>query len=110
MYTKGEWKVAIARYTNALPSIHIYHEEATTPIVGYGHGRVICDIANTDSPEAEDNAHLIAAAPELYEALKYARAELLEFIEDNYGDTDLFEIHFKQLHPIDEALAKVEVK
>ena len=102
MYTKGEWKVR----KNEHPKSRFDFEYEI--IVESGTGKSHYPIAETKNGKA--NAHLIAAAPELYEALKYARAELLEFIEDNYGDTDLFEIHFKQLHPIDEALAKVEVK
>jgi len=62
-YTKGEWKVEIARYTNKYPSAHIQ-----------ANGWVICLLANTDNPVFEANANLIAAAPLMHQELEETRA------------------------------------
>jgi len=61
-YTKGEWEVdrhtvyALGKYGSNRFSAHIQH--------GWDGGE------ETPQAELEANAHLISAAPELYEALK----------------------------------------
>ncbi len=106
--TKGRWKI---------DHHHIVDE----------NGRSLAKVLDGTFEERVGNAHLIVSAvnacasvnPEnpmavaesiepIYEALKYARAELIEFIADNYGGCDLFDIHMKQIIPIDEALAKAD--
>lgn len=60
-YTKGPWRVS------------------TKPDVMFIHGAgalFIADLVNNHNPEQEANARLIAAAPELLEALKGAQEEL----------------------------------
>ena len=92
-YTKGEWKVKRQR------------------IISVDNGNEI--IATTKSPplmptgQAEANAHLIAAAPDMYEALKVARNEIerLAMVTGYEG-----EAHFPKLEQINEALAKAEDK
>ena len=42
------------------------------------------DVATVNYPNRDANAHLIAAAPELYEALDALRAELFLHAEGNY--------------------------
>jgi len=73
-YTKGEWKVAIAKYKGKWSQIHIYREECQEPIIGMGSGTVICTMTNCDvlgdDTESLANANLIAASPDMYEALK----------------------------------------
>jgi len=107
-YTKREWKVALARYKNKLPAIHIYREECPEPIVGHGSGIVICTI-NTESVEAEANAHLIAAAPLGYELAKFTSLVSATWIEEGtleIGEGDY--LRMKQLAL--EFLAKAEGK
>ena len=58
-YTKGEWKAVETEPNN--PDSWEYH---VTCDVGYKH--TVCRDANVD------NAHLIAAAPDMYEACKQA--------------------------------------
>jgi hypothetical protein len=43
--------------------------DAYTHIVRAGENRFLCQLAQDTSGESEANAHLISAAPELYEAL-----------------------------------------
>ena len=58
-YTKGEWK-----------SRHPINNDYTIYTGEYGKGIVQVALLFESSPNAEANAHLIAAAPALYEALK----------------------------------------
>ena len=51
------------------------------------HGWAALACGNTDA-EAEANARLIAAAPELYEALQFARDELRGQFGAEYDDID----------------------
>ncbi len=97
-YTKGEWV--------ACPVLREGKYDGT-------FGIVVCGKAGTDDvgiadvvgwPEAEANAHLIAAAPDMYEALK----ELSEWL---YGANIPFsskKIHVKR--KARQALAKAENK
>ncbi len=67
-YTKGEWKVEGKK-------ILLWHP-------GWSDDRkVIADCNQWDGKEAEANAHLIAAAPDMYEACKAARKWLALFGE-----------------------------
>ena len=57
-FTKGEWEVS-----NAYPSVDILHEHPAVWSGGY------CVAQMCDLEESTANAHLIAAAPEMYHAL-----------------------------------------
>ncbi len=89
-YTKGEWKVRSGFKVTAgeeqtwVADCYPYHEKHPRP-------RVI---------EAEANAHLIASAPDLYEALREAQITLR--VLQPSGSAVLREI--------DKALAKAEGK
>lgn len=59
MYTKGEWHV----------SPHAWPKDHQVFVVDNSHN-LIAEAKGDTQEEAEANAHLIAAAPMLYEALK----------------------------------------
>ena len=66
-YTKGKWEILPVQYVNE----DIGHFYITgTPVSGWGHNRTIADVGCwKDRPNPLADAHLIAAAPNLYEAL-----------------------------------------
>ena len=82
-HTPGPWKVI--PYTNQ-------HGVETTAISSDDDMRNITYALPYNSPQAEANARLIAAAPDLLEALKYAR----RFLKPDQADLDF----------IDSAIAK----
>ena len=98
-YTKGEWKVEVARYATQFPLIHVQASHW-----------VICRIANTDSPEAEANAHLIAAAPETYRELEASQVYLSTLLGiyrlQSGGNNKLTQDLFNQICSNSKALAK----
>lgn len=59
-FTKGEWDVS-----NYYPSVDILHEHPAVWSGGY------CVAQMCDLEESAANAHLIAAAPEMYRVLKF---------------------------------------
>jgi hypothetical protein len=77
MHTKGTWKVIGDLRENA--EFDIYTEDnrqciaVTTPILDYDNKKPY----PVNRPECKSNANLIAASPELYEALK-------AFVSDAY--------------------------
>ena len=91
-YTKGGW-----HYNKALGRIF-------ARIAGPTDSEFLAEVAiisNDNTPEAEANAHLIAAAPDVYEALKEARITLaLEGYEESYP----------AIVNADKALAKADSK
>ena len=101
-YTKGPWK-AVRTVADDFSIISM------SPDVGWGPlAKVLNPIEGELSPlEVEDNANLIAAAPEMYEALK----AILEETENLIGNGNLEALYvsksFAKLH---KALAKVEGK
>ena len=81
------------------------------------NGRAICEIWRRNKPDTEEaNAHLIAASPDMYAALKEARS----FVEDarslrrgvlsHFGATTNYDDIDDYLRRIDAALAKAEGK
>jgi len=88
-FTKGPWKVC----ENSAGSIEVYIGDSFTNI---RHDEYLCIGVSTDTdtdnrdctnnPKAKANAHLIAAAPEMYEFIK----SLLEF--DMLNDSDTIEV------------------
>ncbi len=89
-YTKGEWKVAGAFGTTIVSETGEFIA-TTTSIFAEPRER----------PKDEANAHLIAAAPEMYEALRTALADLEEDVQAPLLDS---------VKLAKRALAKVEGK
>ncbi|KKL83493.1 hypothetical protein LCGC14_1974220 [marine sediment metagenome] len=94
-YDKGEWKYSEDREGN--PGVGLYFLGEMSRI----HA-IIAKVFGKDREEAEANAHLIAAAPAMYEALKGAR-DRLELLNDK---TEGFRLEMQ----IQQALAKAEGK
>ena len=63
-FTKGEWKVS-----------HPINNDYTIYVGEYGKGIEQIAILFENKPNVEANAHLIASAPAMYEALKTIRNE-----------------------------------
>jgi hypothetical protein len=81
-------------------------EQVLAPKCGYQWAKgapIICEVGRLDYNESGGNAKLIAAAPDLYEALKNAR-ELLSWWQGERGDS----IHAGVMELADAAIAKVE--
>jgi len=72
-YTKGEWTLEKFNLENAV-------KPDDTAILDR-QGRLICIVTNEPTTQKEDeaNAHLIAAAPDMYEALK-AQHEAIDIL------------------------------
>lgn len=102
-YTKGEWKETEFTQSEGYAGTirHIY----ISPVGGKFKDRTVADIGFwRDFPEEEvhANAHLIAAAPEMYEALKAASNLLNGYTSAN--DNESLKTAIKQ------AIAKAEGK
>jgi len=94
--TKGEWKV------NTINGVRVQTKN-----------KFICLLSDTDDEdEIIANAHLIAAAPEMYEALTKIVAEGTRCIEITQQDRPVRDIY--NIDEVDriarQALAKAEVK
>jgi hypothetical protein len=86
-YTKGEWKIRVHGLTNVI--------EVATP------EKVRAKVYTVaEGIYKKENAHLIAAAPELYEALKEVINQLYTAGSVSLGDLEIAE----------KALAKAEGK
>ena len=89
-HTKGEWSRVHSKTKNGIET-HING--------GLGNQDDICQISKyvgMDKDEVEANAKLIAAAPELLEALQIAKCILDEKIgssTETYGDIDVSKIN-----------------
>ena len=90
-HTKGPWRVCVddtgGQYSG-WPSIAASEELDTTVIHRAGFHHEFWDW-HPGLPEALANAHLIAAAPDLLEALEDARAQL-EAYEEETGSGEYF--------------------
>ena len=75
-------------------------------MIRVAQGEAYCADGNTTTEEARANAHLIAAAPELYEALMEAK----EIIRIMHGDLawGIYDQHSPEMKRINNALAKAE--
>ncbi len=90
-YTKGEWKVSSTAFDRAYQTF-VVNEDLE-----------LISEATGDSPEESiANANLIAAAPNMYEALRKAR--------QHFGHMILTYEEAQVVTVIDEALAKAEGK
>ena len=87
MYTKGEWTVD--------PDYDWVRSE---------DGRVVANCTGYDRDEQRANAHLIAAAPAMYEALKAVDKYFTTGFPDNMRRKRI------AVEMLDEALAKAEGK
>lgn len=65
-FTPGPWRVRRAQYPVDGAYDYAIYDEPLVQVIAETFGRT----SVTNWPDAEANAHLIAAAPELYEALK----------------------------------------
>jgi hypothetical protein len=96
-YTKGNWEAK--EMANGCWAIN----------AGLDNRKTIVQVWNF--PEVEANADLIAAAPEMYEALKVAKVRLEKLIayvpDSKYQDFELLHDLFAW---IDEALSKAEAQ
>lgn len=102
-WTPGAWK-AVKAYGHE-PE-HIYWDVRPKDSGWEGVASVWCskDADSRITREAMDaNAHLIAAAPELYEALESARAQVKKWCHYQGDSKALFD---QYLGPIDAALTK----
>jgi hypothetical protein len=75
------------------------------PVVGTDRGLMVCMLSHsvnipTHIEQAKANASLIAAAPEMLEALKEAQA--------NFKTYDRFKVDVDAMHKIESAIAKAE--
>ena len=96
-YTKGEWRI-------------IKDVDNRTHIMGFESDfeRNVCMLSVRSPEEVEANAHLIASAPDLYEALKavYKRMEMQDRVSRALGEEgrDIL------LEQVIKVLAKAESK
>jgi hypothetical protein len=89
-YTKGEWK--IRRTENYITVVHDISHTEVEPV---------CHLF--DNPNAQANAHLISAAPELLEACKKAYESLLLSAKEGTPQ-------YKLLDELQQAINKAEGK
>ena len=81
-------------------------EDTDCLMIGGGDGSdVVADI-RIDHPDAEQNAHLIASAPELYEALKRLTEQAAEELDQGATDDGIW--NCKRLANARHALAHAE--
>ena len=79
-YTEGEWNVndvGFERYSKYRKTVTGGKSFVVNTSLG-----MIASCEGDSQEESEANAHLIAAAPDMYEALKYFYTHFLTFIED----------------------------
>lgn len=95
-HTKGPWK---AHFDGVGTPYYQYNQYVTAPNCG---GELIAKVQNMD--EAEANAHLIASAPDLLEALEVARGAL------DYAYFQKGVACFKELQFVESVIAKAEGK
>ena len=104
-YTKGEWK--IDRESDYLNLIYSASEDGKEHIIGQlSNGK--SPYATVSETEADANAQLIVAAPELYEALKELSTIVLGVIEYHRGTPVILGMDSYTLQPSRQALAKAE--
>ncbi len=99
MYTKGEWEVI------------------EYPVQGHyvGNGEVTIATIHEGIPEAQANAHLIAAAPDLYEEIRTTIEELETYQGEWLSVTELYAPEWTHeikriIFHLEQALAKAEGK
>lgn len=78
-FTKGEWKDIIV--SNADGWFH--------RVISIG-GESVCNIITRNTKRAQANAKLIAAAPEMFNALVELLAQVKQFTDGNIGEQDYF--------------------
>ena len=102
-FTPGPWKVKKSESKPAFnvvgTSVGLRYKIARCPYNIVGNSA----IDEMEETEAKANAALIAAAPDMYEALKYAKAALKELAGEGYEHSSIKPM-------IDAALAKAEGK
>lgn len=96
-YTPGPW------HANT-PRDERYADDST--VRDCANGYVVAVVRSTPNGAAIPNARLIAAAPDLYEALRLARNELLEWACDYEMTPEGRAEHLETMRVIDDALDK----
>lgn len=103
MFTPGKWEVT--KWASH-PDIHVSVNEGSYMRFIANCGNPIADTLPTN-PDAEANAHLIAAAPDMRDALKQIQKWLLENTEITDGEAQLFNDQFVKANNLTvKALAK----
>ena len=112
-FTKGPWHVMCITNADTDCDCGYILDEGGTCIgqVFVDDGKLVSDGGNDSPPleEAMANASLIAAAPDMYEALK-ACIDELNSIHSQYGDTDNAAHHSHALAIASASIAKAEGK
>lgn len=78
-FTKGEWKVGSFQDEPQARSV-------TTVYSGDSKVAEVCKTGFQDIQERQANAHLISAAPDMYEALRHASIVLYNLKVSNLGE------------------------
>lgn len=97
-FTPGPWKVTHNGYANAPYLIH--HVESGTDVA-----EVYCD-ESPDQPTQTANARLIAAAPEMLDALIFCMQELRQYDNANSPDGPMEEARLFAIKIAKEAIKK----
>lgn len=105
-WTKGPWIVGKgAGYFLKRPDAEARRESALA--VGMSPAvTLVCEPGWFDDGEAKANAHLIAAAPDLYAALELDRALFNDFLMAKFSNDGLPRLIRERIAVIDAALAK----
>ena len=78
-FTKGEWVGITVTTPNS------FFERVTIK-----DGESICNVTTRNSKRAKANANLIAAAPDMFNALEELLAQVKQFTAGNIGEQDYF--------------------
>jgi len=99
-HTPGPWERGAFRRMSEAPSISVCE------ITQVGEFGILAHVYRPDQSrqEGEDNAALIAAAPDMYEALKQAKREMWDMARHQWALSDFK--NWAVIQQIDAALAK----
>ena len=112
-HTPGPWNLSMSQYANT-PFVIFVGEKEPNYRSRYPLSRVgwIAEVRDDESPDHatyEANAHLMAAAPEMYEALRQARGELQRAYDFMLGKKIMSEVVAKgRLATINKMSAAIE--
>jgi hypothetical protein len=100
-FTPGPWEL-----NEELSRAHMSYDTGTRAITAKADGVTICLTTRgwADVKAAEANAHLIAAAPDMYDALKQAEISVAELCDNQDEGNECWNV----LRAVHAALAKAE--